>query len=262
MLNISVNAPSYKRPDGVLTLNYLPFCRIWVCETEADAYRAANPGALIVPVPEGVQGNLCRIRNWILDQDAAAGVDAVCLIDDDLDHIAYWEDKKRVRVSGFQFYDFLQRHTRLAMDWGVKLWGVNVNNDKQCYREYTPFSTLSYIGGPFSVHVNSPLRYDENLPLKEDYDMTLQHLNKYRQVLRLNKFYYMAKQGGSGTATRQPGGCAVYRNLDTEIAQLEALQRKWGEKIIQYDNCARNHMTTKKKSFDVNPVMRVPIRGV
>ena len=43
-MKISVCAPSYRRPK-VLTLAYLPFCRVYVDPAEAAAYRSANPGA-------------------------------------------------------------------------------------------------------------------------------------------------------------------------------------------------------------------------
>jgi hypothetical protein len=261
-MRISINAPSYRRPEQVLIFDYLPFCRLWVCESEVEAYKEHNPGRNIIAVPKGVQGNLCRIRNWILDHEFEAGADAVCLVDDDLGHLAYWETNKRIRIDGREFFPFLSRYTVMAKDLGARIWGVNVNNDKQVYREYTPFSLLGYIGGPFSVHLPNPIRYDEDLPLKEDYDMTLQHLNRFRRVLRLNKVYYMAKQGGSGTASGQKGGCSIYRNIEEEKRQLLALQKKWGPKIVKVDNCVRNHMTTKRKAFDVNPVISVPIPGV
>ena len=48
---ISVNCPSYKRPK-VETLDYLPFCKVWVCETEAEAYRAENPGVSATMAPQ------------------------------------------------------------------------------------------------------------------------------------------------------------------------------------------------------------------
>ena len=40
-MKISVCAPSYRRPK-VLTLAYLPFCRVYVDPAEAAAYRAAK----------------------------------------------------------------------------------------------------------------------------------------------------------------------------------------------------------------------------
>jgi hypothetical protein len=259
-MKISVNAPSYKRAGGVDTLQYYPDCQIWVCETEEDQYRKKNPGAKIIPVPSGVQGNLCRIRNWILDREYERGIDAVCLIDDDLRGIGYYEGNTRKKVKTGDFFLWIQKYTSLADEWGVKLWGINCVQDKQAYREYTPFSTLSYIGGPFSVHVRSDIRYDERLPLKEDYDMTLQHLNKYRQVLRLNKFHYYVKQAGSGTG--QIGGCATYRTRQNEQKQLNLLQKKWGTRIVKVDVQDRNHKTKKVKSDDINPIISVPIRGI
>ena len=84
-MRISVNCPSYKR-HKVETLAYLPFCKVWVCETEAEAYRKANPGfeENIIPCKKGIQGNLCRIRNHILDTEFDAGADVVLIIDDDM----------------------------------------------------------------------------------------------------------------------------------------------------------------------------------
>jgi len=258
-MKVSVNAPSYRRPNAVTTLGYLPFCRLWVCETEYDEYVAANPGADIVKVPKGVQGNVSRIRNYILDH---ADTDVICIIDDDMTNIGYYEQTKRLFVHPDEVLAFIEKYSELAVGFGVKLWGVNVNPDKQCYREYTPFSLVSYIGSPFSCHINSDLRYDERIPLKEDYDITLQHLNTYRKVLRVNKYFYTVKQGASGGG--QPGGCAVMRNIEEEKRQFDILQKKWGREIVRRDSSVdRSHSSKKKrKVVDLNPVIRVPIGQV
>ena len=42
-MNIIVCCPSYKRPY-VETLEYLPFCKVYVCETEYEDYIKANKG--------------------------------------------------------------------------------------------------------------------------------------------------------------------------------------------------------------------------
>jgi len=260
-MKISINAPSYKRANGVDVGKYIPNVNIWVCETEYDEYVEANPDLNIIPVPAGVQGNLCRIRNYILDTEFRLGFDAVCLVDDDLAYIGYFEKNARVRLEVQQVEDFIRRYAIMADEFGIKLVGVNVGNDKQFYREYTPFNFVAYIGGPFSIHIKNDLRYDERLPLKEDYDLSLQHLNKYRKVLRLNKFFYSVKQGGSGSG--QTGGCAVIRNLEKENQQFELLQKKWGSKIVKkHDSSNVNHVTTKVKKFDLNPILNIPIKGV
>ena len=122
--------------------------------------------------------------------------------------------------------------------------------DKGAYREHTPYATTSYIGSPFHAHItDGGILYDENLPLKEDYDITLQHLHKYRGCMRVNYACYEVKQA------EQIGGCAQYRNVKKEIEQFELLQKKWGSKIIQKDK-------SSKRSFDFNPILKSPIKGV
>lgn len=258
-MNISVNCPSFKRPK-VETLDYLPYCNVWVDEDEYDDYVKENlEGANIISVKSGIQGNLCRIRNHILKTEFDKGYDVVCLIDDDMKGMYYWENnKKNNLVEKNSFIPFLEKYSLLASDFGAYFWGVNVNDDKQAYREYTPFSTTSYIGGPFQCFLKgNECWYDERLPLKEDYDMTLQQLNKYRITLRVNKYFYVVRQ------SEQIGGCASYRNFENEKEQLELLQKKWGNKIVKIDKSNRSHnLKKKKKKIDYNPVIKVPIRGV
>lgn len=257
MSDVVICAPSYRRPTAVDTLKYLPSCRIYVSKREEKAYRAANPKADIVAVDPKFQGNLCRIRNHILDREMVDGR-AVLIVDDDLQYLAKWEGLERKKIATADVAAFVEKFTDLAREWECPAWGINVNSDGQVYREMTPFSLRSYVGGPFMVHVDHDLRYDERLPLKEDYDFTLQLLNRYRRILRVNSFYYLTLQ------MKQEGGCAVYRNLEEERRQLGLLRRKWGGEIVKADTLgsSRNHLTKKKRKFDVNPIIRPPIRGV
>lgn len=259
-MKITINAPSYKRPDGVDTLKYLPQTKIWVCETEFEIYKKENPKAEIISCKKGVQGNVCRIRNHIIDSEFKSGADAVLIIDDDMQYMGYHFEKKRCRLSSGDVPTFLQKYSLVAKELGAKIWGLNCNQDKQSYREYTPFSMVSYVSSPFTVHLPNPIRYDEKYSLKEDYDLTLQHLDKYRRVLRLNKFFYVVKQAGSGSG--QTGGCSLYRNVKKEMDQILALQNKWGPRIVKHDFNQRSHSSKKKKNFDINPVINCPIRGV
>lgn len=256
-MKISVCCPSYKRPK-VKTLDYLPYCKVYVDEGEYEDYVKENKeGSNIVKVPKGIQGNLCRIRNYILKQELKEN-DVCLIIDDDLKGIYYWEERKENKVSAEELLVLLEKYSILARDIGARFWGVNCNADPQCYREYTPFSTISYIGGPFQCFLkDNELFYDEKLPLKEDYDMTLQQVNKYRVALRVNKFFYKCEQ------STIKGGCATYRNIDREIEQLTLLQKKWGSKIVKWDNSSRSHKSKKsRKVVDYNPVIIIPIKGI
>ena len=91
-MKIAVCCPSYKRPK-VKTQEYIPFCRVYVDAAEAEAYKAENPAdAQIVICENGVQGNLCRVRNYILRKEFEAGADAVCIVDDDMSGLYLWVD--------------------------------------------------------------------------------------------------------------------------------------------------------------------------
>lgn len=256
-MKISVNIPSYKRPK-VVTLGYLPFCNVWVDNKEYEDYLKANHGGgNIIAVPDGVQGNVCRIRNYILEKELPNN-DVVVIVDDDMEGIYRWQEKRSIKLKKDEVLSFIERYSILAEDWGVKFWGINVNHDKQNYREYTPFSTVSYIPSPFMAFMGgNEIYFDERFVLKEDYDMTLMQLSKYRVVLRLNKYFCNVKQHS------QVGGCASYRNFDKEIEQLKLLQKKWGSKIVQIDYNDRSHKLIKSKGkIDFNPLLFVPIKGV
>jgi len=255
-MQISICCPSYRRPK-VKTFEYLPMCRCYVAEKEYPDYIKANPGfeKNIISAPDDRQGNLCRIRNWILKKEFEAGADVVLLLDDDLNTLGYFEGNERHKLPTREVMPMIEKYSLVAQELGAKFWGVNLAFDKQNYREYAPFSLGSYIGGPFQCFLKgNELEYDERLYLKEDYDMTLQQLNRYRKVLRVNKFYYLGKQ------SEQAGGCAVQRNFEVEEAQLKLLQKKWGEDIVKIDTSDRSHASTKaRKRIDYNPVIHPPL---
>lgn len=262
-MRLSVNTPSYKRADKVSTLDYLPYCRVWVDEEEAEEYRKNYPKADIVACPKGVQGNVARVRNYILDTEFARGVDVVCMVDDDMQKLERFVPSKvnrfgyeREKIEADELLVLIEKYSIMAMDMGAYQWGVMCNHDRMSYRHCTPFSTLSFVGGPFSCFLkDGGLRYDEKLPLKEDYDMVLQQLNKYRVVLRVNYIHYWCKQ------SENKGGCAVMRNREKEEQQFRAFQRKWGSKIVKRDETNKGH-SKRTKQADYNPIIKVPIKGV
>lgn len=259
-MNISVCIPSYKRPK-VETLAYIPWAKVYVDEGEYEAYKEANPGANIISCAKGIQGNLCRIRNHIMRSEFEAGVEAVIIVDDDMQGLYLWKDGGNhtlvsEKIEQDWLMDFLEKYSTICRDLGFKMWGGNCNRDKMSYRTYSPFSFNGYLGGPFQCFIQgNQCFYDERLPLKEDYDMTLQQCNRYRGCLRLNFLTYDVKQ------SEQAGGCATYRNLDREKEQFLLLQKKWGKDIVKEDKSNKGH-STKQKRFDYNPIIKVPIRGI
>ncbi len=246
-MKIVFYAPSYKRPEKSITQKLYPFVKLVVKESEAEEY--IQNGNEVVKCPDNIQGNLCRVRNWILD-NLFLDADCLILLDDDCRGIGRWQDQTYYKFNSEELFESCEIWAKLCSDFGFKFWGLNCVVDKGAYREYTPFGTLQYIGGPFQAFLkDNYIRYDEDLPLKEDYDITLQNILEFGGALRINFASYDVKQA------EQEGGCATYRNLDYEREQFYSLQKKWGKDIITRDKGS-------KKSFDFNPILKIPTKGV
>ena len=262
---IVVCCPSYKR-YRVETLSYIPFCKVYVAPEEYETYIEFNQKYKqnIIKCKQGIQGNVSRVRNYILDTEFSNGADIVCIIDDDVRAIESFEmseDKtfayEKVKLKQNELLDFIYRYSILCNDFGYKMWGVNINSDAMSYRQYSPFSTNSVVLGVFGCFLKGmECRYDEELPLKEDYDMFIQNCNKYRGVLRINKYHYICRQ------SEQKGGCAMYRNMKREKEQFEMLRKKWGSNIIKLDTSNKGRSKKDRKYIDYNPIIKVPIKGI
>lgn len=236
-------SPSYKRAGNVEIRKWLKSVVLAVHEFEVDEYKEKESGDILV-VPDRLRGNIAKVRNYILDE-GFKNDKWVVMMDDDNRNLVYFENGKKYEMNEEQVIDFMVNGFVMCEDIGFKLWGLNLLDDPKTYREYSPFSMVAPILGPFSAHVENPIRYDERIPLKEDYDLALQHLNKYRGILRFNKYAYnVGHIEGSG-------GCTSYRTKNEEYGQAMILKKKWGDRIVKYD---------MEKS--INPKLKVPIRGI
>lgn len=250
-MDFKIFIPSYKRAKICFTQRYLPEATYVVCESDAKAYEEAGKRCWVVP--DSAQGSVPKIRNYILDNVTEKNV---LLLDDDLLSLVIWNGSVSRRLPTADAIDHIENGFVLANDLGVKFWGVNCIQDKGSYREYSPFSMKSYIGGPFQAFCDCPLRYDVSIPLKEDYDMTLQVLNRYRRLLRLNFIHYFAKQHVNA------GGCATYRTTQLERDNNRMLLEKWGPKIVRFDTGVCRTHRTKGLLYDINPMIKAPIKGI
>lgn len=245
-MKVGFFAPSYKRPERSITQKIYPMVKLVVSESEAEEYR--KNGNDVIQCPDSAQGNVCRVRNWILD-NLFGDNDCVVIMDDDCSYVGRWEEQKYIKFDQEDLEEFSERTAILCEELGFKLWGLNCITDKGAYREYTPYGFLQFIGAPFTGHLKGGLRFDESLPLKEDYDLTLQNIQRFGGCLRVNYASYNVKQ------SEQEGGCATYRNMAREKEQFYRLVKKWGKDIIVRDKGS-------KRSFDYNPILKVPIKGI
>eukprot|EP00397_Hematodinium_sp_SG-2012_P003896 GEMP01003906.1.p1 GENE.GEMP01003906.1~~GEMP01003906.1.p1 ORF type:complete len:581 (+),score=134.63 GEMP01003906.1:37-1779(+) len=91
-----------------------------------------------------------------------------------------------------------------------------------------------FILGDFMVidtRENDIPRFDNKMSLKEDYDYTASHLQKYGKVCRVNQILIQAEH------RENTGGAVFYRSRSLELAHIQYLKAKWPG--VFYENFGR-----------------------
>ena len=243
-----VAVASFGRAGRVSTVDVFPEGVIVVPERQADSYRALQDlpeGWSVQGIPDEQDGNLCRKRNAILR--LFQGQDVV-IVDDDYDYVGRWEAGEDRRLDADGIRHLLRTGQTLARDLGTPFWGINVQVDRRFYREYTPFSITNVVLGPFqgfTADRPEDLLYDEDLWLKEDYDLSLRVLQRWHRILRMNAYHYRVDH------FNEAGGQVGKRSMEEEVRQLHALQRRWGSNVVKL-----------QLHRSVNAIIKVPLNGV
>jgi len=257
MNGINIVRPSFNRAGLVKGHDYFKGSKLVVPESQRDEYAKKYNSKRLIVIPDENDGNIAKKRNWILRNVERP----LLMIDDDVSSMLMGEGKK-IKSNGEWKYNrqiILQQERveeviingfNLANDWGCVLWGINQNEDGRNYQQYRPFSLTNVVLGPFMGHLKHDLYYDERMGTKDDYDMSLQVLNKYRKILRFNKFSLACSHGDN------KGGIVGMRTQGKEIVYCEAIMKKWGKKIIKYK------IPPKKMGDLLNGVTNIPIAGV
>ena len=249
---MNIYSPSYKRAKEVKTHKLIPDLVYCVHEFEAGEYKAE--GHKVEVIPNDIRGNLSKVRNYILNNYIG---DRGVMVDDDIEAFKRWELKegeaKAVNIKDMT--EFIECGFILCEEAGSHLWGINIIRDKGAYREYTPLSFNNYISGSFMGFLNNDIRFDESLPLKEDYDYSIMTANKYRKLLRIN-YAFMVKKDHANI-----GGCADTRTIEVEQEQMKLFINKWGNRIVRIDE-SKKKGSKKMRVYDINPVIKIPIKGV
>jgi len=238
-----IYVPTFGRAKTMTTQLAFPNVVIVCPESQLEEYKRFNPDLEYMPCPDKVEKNMARKRNWIKDN---ARKDWFLMMDDDLKYLQYIQGGVQFKFDANGSHEMFVNNFVMCEELKTVLWGINLQTDPKFYREYSPFSFLSVILGPFSGHIKNSLRYDERFPTKEDYDYSLQVLHKYHRILRCNKYAYLVGHIDGGS-----GGSHSIRRLQLEEDQNIALQKKWGSRIIKFD-----------MSKDIDPKVSIPLKGI
>lgn len=258
MAELSIVIPSYKRWDCLSGYDYFYMAKYVVPESQYAKYIEGRDKSRFIAIPDCEDGNIVKKRNWILKNIPRP----LMMIDDDVTSLMmtdgqrdnYFEKKgkakQRVMLTPEEAEGVFIQTANLANEWGCPLFGFNLNTDGRNYQQYKPFTLIQPILGPCCGHLEHDLLYDEKMDLKEDYDISIQALNKYRKILRFNKYAVDADHKNN------KGGCVSYRTMEREKTACKAIERKWGTRIIHYN------IDNGKYTSYLNGIVNVPINGV
>lgn len=235
-----VYCPSYKRSKIAIShkLFQKEMFTYVVREEEKDLYSHLGVNLMTIPKDAGVK-DISTTRNWILNNKKTK---YLVTVDDDMKSLYWIKQRKYYELNQFDIIKMIEVGFQLSEDCGAGLWGLNVLVDPMAYRQNMPISFSKVILGPFMGILDSDLKYDERLPLKEDYDFFLQQLNKHRKCVRLNMFSYQVDH------QKLEGGCQTYRSLEREEEQNILLRQKWGSNIIK-----DNHLNPDSINMIIRP---------
>ena len=165
-------------------------------------------------------GNLMDSRNFALEH--AFSNNNICIqLSDDIKKVTTNKNffKKKIVKLDEAIEDIVSKFVKIK---GVDLMGVPPT-DNYFFANKLVLENKFCIGDMLFVKPNE-LRFDTQLSLKEDYDYTLQHIQKGK-VLRYQKYLFTFKHYSN------KGGAVDIRNDKEEQKNIMILKSKWGDKI-------------------------------
>ena len=160
-------------------------------------------------------------RNAALDM--AFNENKICVqLSDDLKKVTTNKNftlKKQVDID-FAIQELIKVFMKVE---GVYLMGIPPTSNHFFAKSLISKNTFC-IGDMLFIKPND-LRFDTSLTLKEDYDYTLQHLQKYKNCFRYQKYLFEFEH------YKNKGGAVDYRTEKEEQKNIMILKSKWGDKV-------------------------------
>lgn len=198
-------------PD--MTVHLAPLAPTWYVPVGQGAeYRRCGARQVVE-----VAGNLSDQRNAVLEAAFAEGRWAVEVNDDFVK--AIWRDRTPASLAE-GIGSIVAAMVKVDAHFGGAASTPNPYFARQ------DLSLAHFILAQLMVFRPNPLRFDTRMRLKEDYDMTLQHLDYYGLVARVDRFLPTFRHN------ERKGGCGPYRTPEEEDRHVAMLLAKWPGKVV------------------------------
>lgn len=178
-------------------------------------------------VPKDVQG-ITKTRNWILKNTSEK---RVVMIDDDVVNQGYnfldirRTKKIQIKEEGFWIEEFL-KYFDITEQMGYKIWGTRTESSPRGSYPYKPILTRTYVTASLMGIINDgEYLFDENFPVKEDYEICLRHIKDKGGILGIRYLHW------ENNHWVKDGGCKDYRTIEMEKSCIKKLIRLYPNMI-------------------------------
>lgn len=223
MKDVKIVIPSHKRPTRVRTLSAVAGVSLCVEESQASIYKKCNPGVEIITHPDSIIG-LAAKRAWMIKN-----LGSIFMLDDDITDMrrVYTESGEDAVVHPDTAHDLIQSAAYSAHQAGCYLFGFSTSPSPMTFDAQNPIQLKGFATGcAHGVLEGSKLWYNPDVVATEDYWISLLNAYHHRKMWKDTRFYFSQKE----TFVNR-GGQAEFRNMDTEKADYELLNRTFGDAI-------------------------------
>jgi hypothetical protein len=224
---MQIAIPSKGRGGTTSSQKVLPAAVFYVPAGEVHTYRTTCKN--IVAVPNDVKG-ITSTRNWILKNSDSP---RIVFIDDDVVVAGYtklYKEKgkqKTLRNEESWIVEF-QKLFDITEQMGWKIWGLKTESALRSVYPYKPFNFRSYVTASCMGIINDGSMYfDEDFPVKEDYEICLRHVKKYGGIFAARHLHWQNKHWET------EGGCKNYRTQTMEAECIKKLVEKYPGMVRQ-----------------------------
>jgi hypothetical protein len=225
MSAIPIIIPSAGRADAVLT--NVSGAVLYVPESEAAAYAAANPATRIETHPDRAHRNLAAKRQAILDRWPS-----VFMLDDDIAFVSrlYLPGNNRTQhLTPDQANDLIQRTAHAARAAGCHLFGFSSSPNAKHYYPHNPLELTAYINASaIGILSGGQLYFTDRTTAAESHWINLLNARLNRKAWRDSRYCFAQ---APGSTFFRPGGQTAHRTLATELADTLFLRRMFGQAV-------------------------------
>lgn len=223
--------PSYGRANAIegKTLSLFPGATVIVRRDQLSEYSRVAVNV----VPQTGSG-ISNARNSALDMFVSD--DDVLMLDDDVKEIGEFRQGKKVPWETGSLVERIGKLFDYARSISAVAFSCSPTSNPFYSKNSKPISTNLFLIGTFSGYLKGcQVRFDETLPLKEDYDFTIKAWLDCGVALRFNNVYCDAIH------YTNKGGAVETRNDQTEQRAISILLARW-PRYIRLNTRRRNEV--------------------